>query len=494
MPAFVLTRRLRLSRRRLVGGATIGAAAAIVQACGLRSQLTLTPPAPVVPEPSSTPTMAAVTPATSLSDETPTAELAPTLTPAATETPTPAPRTLTWWTGPSAAPWLAGARDASGLLTKTHPEVTIRLSGGHVDFGRIVGAFMSGQAPEVLDVGSIVPFAARGIITSLQTRVDAGALSSLNFYPAMIANGSWRGQLFGIPALDHGPELGFIWNKALASSVLAGSTPDHLSPADGYRVGKLLTTNDSGGGIATLGFDPLDGVGGLLDTTRDLTGQDWIDSTNHKITFANTAYETFLGDVLGYYKELGLDRLGKFRQDVPPLTDSRDSGENRGRQVALVSGYWSVSDVTVLEQDPSWSFEASWAPAVPTVGRIQRLGGRLFVIPSGAREPDGGWALIQHLVGDEGNSAMFARSGRFVTTRSFVASRRWEKWPALQFFVDSLDTASRVTARASSSVASFAEVKWEQTWSDVVTGNRSPADALATAQKAIEAEYLQTGS
>jgi ABC-type glycerol-3-phosphate transport system substrate-binding protein len=428
-----------------------------------------------------------------VAESTPTVELAPTLTTAPTATPTPAPRLLTWWTGPSTGPWLDGARAAADLLTRSRPEVTVRLSGGHLDFGRIVGGLLSGQAPDALDVGSIVAFAARGIVASLQSRFNAGSLTMASFYPPMLANGYWRGQLFGVPALDHGPELGFIWNKALAGPALTGSTPDHLAPADAYRIGRQLTTGEVNGDIATLGFDPLDGVGGLLDTTRDLTGQDWIDPNGHKITLANPAYETYLSDILAYYKDLGLDRLSKFRQDVAPLTDSRGSGENRGRQIALVSGYWSVSDVTALELDPSWSFEASWAPAVQSVGRAQRLGGRLLTIPVGARDPDGGWDLIQFLVGDDGNEAMFKRSGRFVATRSFVAAQRWVKWPALQFFADSLDTAQRITSRSTSPVASFAEVKWEQTWSDVLAGNRSPADALATAQKAVEVEYSQLG-
>jgi ABC-type glycerol-3-phosphate transport system substrate-binding protein len=366
------------------------------------------------------------------------------------------------------------------------------VSGGHIDFGRIVGGIMSGLAPDALDVGSIVPFAARGIIAPLQDRLASGSLSASSFYPAMWTNGNWRGQVFGIPALDHGPEIGLIWNQALNPSVLSSTGPD-LTPSDILRSGKLLTTHDASGAIATLGFDPLDGVGGLLETARDLTGQDWIDPAAHRITFANAGYQAYLDEILSYYKDLGLDNIAKFRQDVPPLTDSRDSGENRGRQVAIISGYWSVSDVAALEQDPSWSFQATWAPAAQAVGKVQRLGGRMLVIPSGGRDPVAGWDLIQFLVGDDGNDAVFKRTGRFVATRSFTSSQRWKRWPALQFFIESLANAAKVTSRATSPVAGFAEVKWEQTWRDVLAGNRSSADALNAAQKELEVEYQHTG-
>jgi ABC-type glycerol-3-phosphate transport system substrate-binding protein len=117
----------------------------------------------------------------------------------------------------------------------------------------------------------------------------------------------------------------------------------------------------------------------------------------------------------------------------------------------------------------------------------------LLAIPTDGRDPTGGWDLIQFLVGDDGNDALFRRTGRFVATRSFVASQRWKRWPSLQFFIDSLANAANITSRSTSAVSGFAEVKWEQTWRDVLAGNRSSVDALAAAQKELEVAYQQTG-
>jgi len=101
--------------------------------------------------------------------------------------------------------------------------------------------------------------------------------------------------------------------------------------------------------------------------------------------------------------------------------------------------------------------------------------------------------LIEFLVGDDANNAMFDQSGRFAATRSFVAAGRWKSQPPLQFFVDSLASATHLTSRSTNSVASFAEVKWEQALADIFGNNLPVTDALTAAQKAVEDEYRRVG-
>ncbi len=493
--ATALTRRMTApwTRRQVLFSIGAGLTATLAAGCGggAPSATPTARTAPTVMGVTSTPA-AGVGPSPTLEPATTTVEPTMTVVASASATPSPEPRTVSWWTGLAATTWLTGANDAAALFTKANPNITVRVSGGHSDFGRVVGGIASGQVPDTLDVGGIVPFASRGLIASLETRLQGDPLTSALFYPAMLANGTWRGQTFGIPALDHGPELGLIWNKALTSGLTLGSDPNQTL-ADLFRVGRSLTTHDKTGAIETLGFDPLDGVGSLLDTARDLTGQNWIDETNRQITISNKTYESYLSDVVGYYRDLGMDQMAKFRQDVPSQTDSRESGENRGKQVALISGYWSVSDVSSLEQDPTWKFDATWAPNTQATGSTQRFGGRLLVIPTGARQPGDGWSLIQFLVSDDANAAMFDRTGRFASTRSFVGSNRWKSQPTLKFFLESIGTAVHLTSRATNPVASFAEVKWEQAVADILTGSRPVADALGIAQKAVDAEYRLVG-
>jgi ABC-type glycerol-3-phosphate transport system substrate-binding protein len=298
----------------------------------------------------------------------------------------------------------------------------------------------------------------------------------------MWKNGAWRGKPYGIPALDHGPELGLIWN----TSLIAGAPPSTTN--DLYQFARRLTRQDPAGAIQFLGFDPLDGVGGLLDTARDVVGQDWINAQSRGVQLSTPPYQAFLAALSGYYAAIGADRLGDFRQATSPMTDASDSAVNLGKQGAILTGYWSVAEVARLAKDGGWKFESTWAPTMAGGTTVQRLGGLVLTIPVVAKQPDDGWELIQHLASDETSGVFLDTVGTFAATRSFVNAGSWKKYPGLTFWIDSLNQASHLTSRSENSVASLAQERWTQAITDVLVNNKSPTDALNAAKSAIQAE------
>jgi ABC-type glycerol-3-phosphate transport system substrate-binding protein len=298
--------------------------------------------------------------------------------------------------------------------------------------------------------------------------------------------------VYGIPALDHGPELGLVWNQTLAGSDLSSSSPpkrwDELC-----RAGRSLTRPETEGAIDRLGFDPLDGVGSLLDTVRDLTGVDWYEPATRRVSLANSTYQGYLDGVLAYYSAVGADRIGQFRQDVTPLTESADSGLNQGRQIAVLSGYWAMISIARLERDRSWQYATTWAPTLSGKNTVQRMGGRLAVIPANAKNQATSWDIVQFLASDSASSIFLNRIGRFSASRSFVSGEAWKRFPNLTFFLDSIASASLVTARGNNAVAGFAQAKWAQAIDEVLGHRHSSAEALGIAQTAVEAEVRRLG-
>src|SRR5439155_6336211 len=192
-------------------------------------------------------------------------------------------------------------------------------------------------------------------IRPLDPYLARGGVLATNYHEQMWKNGTWRRQLYGIPALDHGPELGLIWNESL----VAGSPPSTWN--DVCQFGRRLTRQDYGGAIQFLGFDPLDGVGGLLDTARDLIGEDWFDLQTRAVRLVSPAYESLLGSLAAYYSAIGMDHLDEFRGAASPMTAPADAAINQGKQGAILTGYWSVADIGRLAKDSGWKFRSEWA-------------------------------------------------------------------------------------------------------------------------------------
>lgn len=400
-----------------------------------------------------------------------------------TATPTPAPRTLTLWTVRSDPPWLQALHKAVTTLPVAPGVVAVEVSGAHADFGEIVESFGAGLAPDLIEPGDFVPLAARSMLRPLDRFLASSAFDARNYPPAMWVNGQWQQKVFAIPALDHGPELGLVWNSALTATA---STP--ASWEDLYVFGRQLTQRDAHGAIQLLGFDPLDGVGGLLDTVRDVTGQQWYDPAANRVTLDHPAFRAFLDGIAAYYQAVGIEQLRAFRKAWRPLTDSKRSAVNAGRQVAILNGYWSPPELDRLASDHSWRFEVGWIPSIPLGTTIQRLGGRVLAIPVAAKEPDDAWALIETLSSDAANRILCEGVGTFALTRSFAQSGGWKTHPGVQFYVDSVTGASRLSSRSNNPVAGFAQAKWTQAIGQVLSGKQSSAEALKAAQTAVQAE------
>lgn len=462
------------SRRGFLAGIASGALLVIASGCAPRPPRPSPSPEPTLPPSSPTPTRPTPTPTVPV-------RLSPTSVP---PTPTPIPHSATLWSSDDSPRWLRALESATRAFTARNPAFSVTVSGGHADFGQVMGSFAADQVPDVFDPGASNPYVNRGLVQPLDARVPGSQIRPEDYLSVIWQNCQWNGKIYGIPALDHGPELGLILNRSQLgdSVVLPTGSWETL-----FTFGKLATRSDPSGRIQILGFDPLDGVGALLDTVRDLTGQEWLDAPTNQVTLVRPAYQGYLDQLRDYYGAIGLERLDDFRSRVRPMTDQPDSGFNSGQQEAVISAYWSMIEIGRLAKDPSWHIEATWIPAQG--GRtVQRLAGRLLTIPELAKRPDDGWQLIEFLASDPANQIFFEQAGRFAMTKSFVQSNTWKKVAGLDFYVESLAQANKLVRRSSSPVAGFAQVKWQQAVADVVTGNRSSADALAAAQAAIQDE------
>lgn len=464
----------RLSRRHFIVGLGLAGVASATVACGIRRPSNGPSPAP-------SPTMIPVAQATRSASPTAVAPAA-TPRPVASTTSTPTTETLLWWTTRGDALWLATLRSAADKFVRSHDHMLVEVSGQHVDFGKLVESLAANQGPSVLEPGDFVPLVTRKMARNLDGYLKGSSISESNYVQAMWANGQWKGATYAIPALDHGPELGLVWNASIASS-----TPPPTAWNDLYAVGKKLTRRGSDGSLQVFGFDPLDGVGSILDTVRDVTGHPWFDPQSQQVSLSSAPYVAFLQQIVAFYGHIGTDTIAAFRQSAPMLTGSRDSAINQGKEVGLIDGYWSVGNVARYEKNSSWQFSYGWVPVMSSGQHVQRMGGRVLVIPSITPQVEGAWKSIEFLASDEVSTLFLGAVGTCAMTNSFASGSAWNAQAGMKFYVESIGQADQLSSRSNNVVSGFAQTKWLQAIADALGGG-DISTILKSAEQSIQEE------
>jgi|GEM_PF-4650011 len=465
-------RGFRASRRRLLMGGSVFSLGAVLAACAPSPS-----PSPTAGVRTTTPTIPATVAA-----PTPIPTIPPTVAPSPTAippTPTPVPRAVTLWTTESSTNVLEALSSAGAAFSAKNPSLVAKVVGGPLDYGKIIESLALTLGPDVLDPGALAPYATRGVLRALDGYFSSGGVASSNYSSAMWQGGQWTGKTYGVPALDNGPELGFIVNHSLTSADVTA-----LDSWDKMFAFGLAATKKDANGIQVLGWDPLNGTGGLLQSVESITGQSWFDASSKKISLNNPAYQSYLDHLKSYYQSLGIDALNAFRTNSTATTIPETSGLVRETEAAVVGDYRIAGR---LSAETPMRFGVQWVPA--SLGaRTQRVGGRFLTIPVAANRPDDSWTFLSYLAGDDGNRLLFNEAGCGAWSDSFQLSQPWEKNPLLSFYANSLTQATVLAGQPINLLAGFAQAQWEVACGTVIQGTSPSADALNAAQTALETE------
>ena len=464
----------RASRRRVLLGCAVVGLEVLIAGCAPASQPSRTPTPAVGTTPTTGP--APVAPVSPTRAVPPTAEPSPTPIP---PSPTPVPRTVTLWTA-EASPVVVKAIELAGsAFSAKHSGLNVKVVGGQSDYGKIIQSLALTLGPDLLDPGALAPYATRGVLRALDGFLGAGSISASNYPAAMWQSGQWSGKTYGVPALDNGPQLGFLVNRSLTTGDV--STIDSWDKLFSFG---LAATKKNSQGIQILGWDPLNGTGGLLQTVESITGQSWFDPSTKQITLNNPTYQSYLDHLKSFYQTIGLDALNAFRSLFSATTTASSSGIDHETEAAVVGDYRLAARLSAKVQA---HVVANWVPA-SSGAKVQRLGGRFLAIPTVAARPDDSWLLLSYLAGDDGNGLLFNEAGRGVWTNSFESSRPWGKNQLLSFYGDSLSQATSLGGQPIDLLAGVAQIQWQIATRTAIQGTASSADALKAAQSMLEAE------
>lgn len=359
-------------------------------------------------------------------------------------------------------------------------KVEVRRRGTWDDF---VVRVVSGVPPDVIAIGlSVGEHSEAGLLMPLDAFIGGDLRAKI--VPQMWNNFTWRGRIWGVPALEHGPRLGMVWNEGMLQEAGLSVDPGAVMTwEEFFEYAHKLTRFDAAGNVIRVGYDPRNGQNSRLYTIA-----------------ANWGAED-------YFPELGVPRINH-PAIVEMLQYTADSIFGRYPGFAGSTDWYAIAErhdvaATILgayapgeigSRDPDMRITVSWVPH-PERRRIQQVNGWSLGIPVGAPYPELSFKLIEFLATDvETQLAIYAASGFLGGSAEFYQElAAIETNPIILWYVRSLNAADHIDSPRpdpflSRSDALFASAR------DQVYGRLGAASTLLDeAQRLLEAEMREQG-
>lgn len=340
------------------------------------------------------------------------------------QTSAPPKKDLVIW-GVALGPDSKGMEAMISKFRALHPELNVRLlsmGAGRMDPQKLMTSIVGNVAPDVIyqDRFTIGDWASRGAFMSLDEFLkrdldkDPYCPKPSQYYPATWEEATYKGKLYGIPTVADDRIL--YWNRGIfrkkANELRAAGLDPERPPRTWQEMlaySKVLTEFDQNGQLKRAGFLPNfgnpwlyiyafqnngyfmseDGKNCTLDTPP----------TEEALKFMKDGY-----DIVGGYSKAKAFEQGFLGRDQDAFII--------GKVAMKIDGDWIMADLA--RYGPNIDMDTAPAP-VPEdrynkVGRFKDekdtfvtwIGGFSWAIPSGARNPDGGWEFIKYATSTEG--------------------------------------------------------------------------------------------
>jgi ABC-type glycerol-3-phosphate transport system substrate-binding protein len=272
-------------------------------------------------------------------------------------------------------------------------EATFVTASGDIS-DRLTPAIAAGTPPDAAhwDRFLATSWAARGFLTDLTTRAQNDKVGQDLFIRESWAEATWRGRLYAVP---FDTDLrGLYYNRRHFRE--AGLDPDK-PPAtiEELDAAAEKLTKRGGTPYSRLGFMPWFGQGSLY-TWAWVFGGELYDRDRDRISLDAPKVVKALEWMVGYARRYSSDAVDLFASAFGP---NEEEPLATGLVSAISDGDWMVATYLKYmrpEQRDDWDV-APYPRAEGGPARVTWGGGWSTIVPKGAKEPDGGWALAKYL-------------------------------------------------------------------------------------------------
>ena len=431
----------------------------------------------------------------------PAAEAKPAAAGAATPTPNPlasvpiksGKKVIEWWFGWGGMTALQALGSTAKGFNETRDDFQVKPLQVSQITQKLLAAIAGGTAPAV-QTGNITfsEFWVKGAAKPLDDYLKASkSLEPSDFFEANLKAGQWKGKTYGFPAVECFVRWAVCYNQSYAEK--AGVQPGEVpTDFDGlYKFAKDTTVVESSGAIKSLGFDPLDAMGGSFGDGDPFYWPaaynfKYYDESAGKYNLNTPEMVEAFTLIQKFYDIAGAEKIAGFYKSYGTWTESPTAALPAGVEGANINGYWAPGELA--KSAPDKKFVYGWVPTAQKGVKLQSTGGHYGMLPKGGPEPDLGFQFIEYLNTDPAFDAIFNGTGWLGARKSYMRKVNVSKYAGLDFYVKSADQASVMWQVIVDPIQAFVADQWEKVRESVNYHKISPKEAAQQLQQAADTE------
>ena len=376
-----------------------------------------------------------------------------------------------------------------------NPDVQVE-TGQHEWGERLPTALAAGTPPDLFNMGPPAEFAARGAIIPIDDYMAQSTVANKDSFPeVMITQGTWRGEVYGVPGLENFALLAFGMNQnRLLEAGLTGTVEDLPTTWDeGLEQVKTYSKFDDAGNIDLLWYNIEE-----RDWAENgaLLGIEVYDGVNEQFHFDDERWVEYFQWLQEYYDFLGVDKVDAFFSSYTGWAGVPGCSLCVGKQAGLQDGYWTPGAIAQTMSDEKFIYSWPTVPAARAGVKVQMLGIHHDMIAKDSPNPEEAWRLAEYIATDEANKTMFDSVGWLIPTNAVMEDPESmidvDKYDGLRFYIESLAQADELWAYPACPVDTFVIDQFSKARDAVVYHEKSIEQAMADLQSAVTEELEKT--
>lgn len=327
------------------------------------------------------------------------------------------------------------------MFQKANPNIQLKIVYEPVTttaYQTLITSIMAGNPPDVVmyfDRFNIGTWAAQGYLTPLNAYVKNAKINLDEFYPFTVNECTYNDQLYGLPMNTDSRAVYYDIPllKKLGIPLPSASTP--LTWNVFLQDIKKATTIDPKTGLYdTIGWDDIADQGDWFYTWAWQAGVKFYDSATKKFTFDSPAGLS----VMNLFKDVSeIETPAKLTASTANYANGLASMLQQHKLAFFVDGVWDITTFRLIGLKYGVDYGITPLP-IPEGGHIATWsGGFSTVIPTGAKNIEDGFKLVEYMSIGEGAKYYDTVATQIPAVIS-QAKAAFKNDPAIMYFVDQL--------------------------------------------------------